>query len=148
MATRMSPALMTKEHDMDSFGASQSGSWRWGQGVHRYAGVFTVKGQDLVFRGTDVRERKDFNETIALNRIAEVCLGLDKEYKSEHDRSLSTPECRPLIIRYQQNGEQEMASLFTNLPRLPRRADGNRYWYDTSRDKMQDCYIDASLDKH
>ena len=138
MATKLSPALMSEEDDLERLRAQQFAVWRWIKvhispppPVHRYAGILTIKGQSLVFRGIDVRERKDFEKMIPLNKIAEVSLGLDERSKGNHNGSFVAGEPKSLVIRYRQNGREDTNYFITNFPGLSRRVDGNQYWYET-----------------
>ena len=136
MASNISPVLMSKEDDLERLRAQRSGVWRRAKAVHPYAGILTIKGQSLVFRGIDVRERKDFEKMIPLNKIAEISLGLVERSIGNHNGSFVVGEPKPLVIRYQQNGREETDYFITNFPGLSRRVDGNQYWYETLKAKM------------
>ncbi len=143
MITKVSPALMSEEDDLQRLRVQQFAGWRWIKAhisppppVHRYAGLLTIKGQSLVFRGIDVRERKDFEKMIPLNKITEVSLGLDERSKGNHNGSFVGGEPKPLVIRYRQNDREETDYFITNFPGLSRRVDGNQYWYETLRDQI------------
>ena len=143
MDTGLSPALMSEEDDLERLRARRSGTQWWArlQGsprapVHRYAGILTIRDHSLVFRGMDLRERKDFEERIPLGEIHDVSLGLDALHDGEHNRSFTSGEPEPLVVRYRQNGRLETNYFVTNFPGLSRRLDGNRYWYERLRAEL------------
>jgi hypothetical protein len=136
MASKFSPVLMSKEADLERLRTRQSGAWQWSKGIHRYAGVLTIKGQSLVFRGMDVRETRDVQETIPLNKIDAISLGLDEQFDGGHNNSFVAGELKPLVIRYQQDGREETDYFVTNFPGLSSRVDGNQYWYETLKGRI------------
>ena len=143
METRLSPALMSEEDDLERLRARRSGTQWWARlhgspqaPVHRYAGILTIRDHSLVFRGMDLRERKDFEEEIPLGEISDVSLGLDNLHDIGQDRSFASGEPEPLVVRHRHNGRTETNYFVTNFPGLSRRLDGNRYWYERLRAEM------------
>lgn len=138
MATKLSPALMSEEDDLERLYTQVSRVRRWiklpvapAAPIHRYAGILTIQGQSLVFRGTDLSERKDYQKIIPLYTISQISLGLDERVGGSHKGSFVPGEPKPLIVRYRKNGNEQTSYFITNFPGFSRRVDGNKYWYET-----------------
>ena len=138
MATKLSPALMSDECDLECTHVPRSGVRQWIKGrisqktsKYRYAGILTIEGQSLFFNGMDMLDRQDFIKIIPLEKIAHITLEMDVQHKSDSSGHFSAGEPSPLIIRYRQNGEEHTSYFATNFPGLKRRVDGNRFWYET-----------------
>lgn len=138
MAIKFSPALMSEEDDLEQGRPQGSRVRRWIKlsvspvaPIHRYAGILTIQGQSLVFRGTDLTERKDYQKTIHLYTISQISLGLDERVESSHKGSFVPGAPRPLVVRYRHNGNEQTVYFITNFPGFRRRVDGNIYWYET-----------------
>ncbi|UCG82819.1 MAG: hypothetical protein JSW38_11645 [Dehalococcoidia bacterium] len=79
----------------------------------------------------DMMERKDFIKIIPLVKIDHISLNVDAQHKRNSSGRFSAGEPSPLIVHYQQNGEEQTSYFATNFPGLRRRVDGNKYWYET-----------------
>ncbi len=88
MITKISPALMIKKEDIGELLLEWSSVPQWVKAhtstklpLHRYEGELAIEGQRLAFRGRDIKEGKDFEELIPLDKITKVSLEFDEHLK-------------------------------------------------------------------
>lgn len=144
MTTKISPALMIKEKDIEQLLLDWSNVPPWIKAhtltrrpPHRYEGELAIEGQCLAFRGRDIKEGKGFEELIPLNKITEVSLGFDEHLSGSIDPSFGIGGPVPFIVRYKNNGGEQTAYFNTNLNHyLLHRGNGNREWYETLEDMI------------
>jgi len=99
--------------------------------AHRYEGELLLDGKRLVFGGRDIKEGKDFELQIPLDRIINVYVGFSKDLKEGTDTAFGIGGPMPFAVRYQHNGERQTLYFNTcsdNYP--PHRQINNIWWYE------------------
>jgi len=144
--TSKTSAVMIKKDDMEQLLREWSNVSQWLKAhistkspPHRYEGDLAIEGQCLVFRGRDIKEVRDFEEVIPLDRIIEVLLAFDERLKGSIDFSFGIGGPAPLIVRYQSESREQVAYFNTSLSNYPVHiANRNREWYETLDDIVND----------
>ncbi len=77
------------------------------QPAHRCQGQLLLQDETLLFRGRDIKERRDFQLEIPLDAITEVNIGFDEEVEARIAFDFGTGGFEPFAVRYQDNGETE-----------------------------------------
>ena len=139
MISRISPAMMIKQEDIDQLLLEWSSVPQWVKAhisikcpPHRYEGDLAIEGEHLVFRGRDIKEGKDFEEVIPLDSIIGVFFDFDKHLKGSIDPSFGIGGPVPFVVRYQTKGREQTAYFNTTLTNYPGQvASRNREWYET-----------------
>lgn len=126
MTSKISPALMIKKEDVEQLLLEWSNVPQWIKAhtltrrpPHRYEDELAIEGQCLAFRGRDIKEGKDFEELIPLNKITEVSLGFDEHLRGSIDPSFGIGGPVPFIVHYQSNGGERTAYFNTYLNHYP-----------------------------
>jgi hypothetical protein len=104
---------------------------------HRYRGELSLEEQGLAFRGTDVREGKDYQELIPFSKIKEVSLEFDETLRQSLDHAFVNGGAIPLTLIYERNDRLYTAYINTDFNRYPTpRNYSNQEWYDLLKVKL------------
>jgi len=145
IANKTSPSLMIKASDIGELAAAWQNVPAWvkahtlpGLPPHRYRGELAIEESGLIFRGTDVKEGKDYEEFIPFGNIKEVFLETVERLKRSFDAFPGG--ALPLAITYERNHRPETVYLHTDFNRYPTpRNYPNQEWYDLLKVKLVTC---------
>jgi hypothetical protein len=142
MISKTSPALMIDKHDVEQLLLKWAEVPQWIKAhistrrpPHRYEGELTIEDENLVFRGRDIKEGKDFEEVIPLDSIIEVFFDFNEHLKVSTDPSFGIGGPVPLAVCYESQAGQQTAYLNTCLNQYPiHMLNSNEEWYETLKD--------------
>ena len=81
--------------------------------LHRYEGTLELSNSELTFNGRDIKENKEFQLRIPLDKITDVHYGFDEVFKGREERAW--PWNKPLRIKYQAKGVEKTIYLFAHF---------------------------------
>jgi len=144
MIARKSPALMIKETDIDQLLLEWCHVTHWVRAhisqrrpAHRYEGDLLLEDQRLVFRGRDLKDGKNYEEIVALDRIISVYPGFSKLLEGSSQPSFGIGGQVPLVVRYHSDAGEQTAYLHVCHDHYPLHlASGNLDWYEALRDAI------------
>mgnify|MGYP006987896206 CR=1 FL=1 len=110
--------------------------WEWAKAhtslakpLHRYEGEIILEEDRIVFHGINKQSRKDFKNVIMKERVTDITMGFDRNFKRREDRSLGLA-FKPLRISFSENGKKKIMYLIISFNPLLR-SSNNQDWYDT-----------------
>lgn len=142
--SKVAPALMIRADDLEKLLAEWQSVPAWVKAhvsirfpPHRYRGELALEERGLVFRGTDVRDGREYEELIRFADIKAVSLELDGVLRQSFDRIFGGGGPVPLTIVYERNGRSQTACFNTDFNRYstPRNYP-NQEWYDLLKVKL------------
>ncbi len=98
--------------------------------AHRCEGQLLLEDENLVFRGRDMKEGRNFGLEIPLDAITDITLGFDKELATRIAFDFGTRGFEPFAVRYQDNGESRTIYFNDVADNYPPHINlNNRKWY-------------------
>ncbi|MDP2931814.1 MAG: hypothetical protein Q8O05_04860 [Chloroflexota bacterium] len=102
---------------------------------HRYAGELSLEGENLVFRGRDMKESKSCKLEIPLASVTRVAFGFSEQLKTNIDPTFGIGGPVPFAVWYRDGSQEHTLYFNTSFSKfLIDRANRNREWYETLSD--------------